>query len=302
MLTALYLRFPAEFHFEHTIYSHGWCALFPFRLDRSSQTLSYAVNNENNGSGVLHFSLPSQRKPSVEIETRGKPSAAKKDFLEKTSRDILNLDLDLRALYQRVRDEIEFSWIAEQRTGRMLRAPTFFEDVLKMILTTNCSWTLTEIMNKRLIEQFGAMAVDGTQCFPQPEAIADSSEDFLRKEVRLGYRAPYVLEFARRVASGTFDIEAFRSADGSAQDLHRALRDIKGVGEYAASNLLKLLGRFDYLGLDSWCRSKYAELHNDGSTVSDSEIEAYYARFEEWKGLVMWLDVTKQWYSVEFPF
>lgn len=214
----------------------------------------------------------------------------------------LNLDLDLRPFYQRVKDEKEFSWIAEKRTGRMLRAPTFFEDILKMILTTNCSWSLTETMNERLTEHLGAVSIDGTRCFPEPAAIADSSEKFLRQEVRLGYRAPYVLEFARRVASGTLDVESFRNAKGSAQDLHRALRGIKGVGEYAASNLLKLLGRFEYLGLDSWCRSRYAELHNGGTTVDDSEIERYYARFEEWKGLVMWLDVTRKWYSLKFPF
>ena len=68
------------------------------------------------------------------------------------------------------------------------------------------------------------------------------------------------------------------------------------------TNLLKLLGRYDYLGLDSWCRAKFAELHNGGTPVPDTEIEGYYAPFEEWKGLVMWLDVTRQWYALKFPF
>ncbi len=26
------------------------------------------------------------------------------------------------------------------------------------------------------------------------------------------------------------------------------------------------------------------------------------APYEEWKGLVMWLDVTRQWYADKFPF
>ncbi|MFA6234715.1 MAG: hypothetical protein WC824_11095, partial [Bacteroidota bacterium] len=206
MVTALQPRFPAGFHFEHTVYSHGWCALFPFRLDRASQTLTCAVNSDGHGSGVLRFSLPSQRKPRVEVETRGKPSASKLMFFEKIARDILHLDLDLRPFHERVREDKIFAWIAEQRTGRMLRAPTFFEDVLKMILTTNCSWSLTEIMNERLIEHFGAVAWDGSRCFPTAAAIADSNEAQLRQEVRLGYRAPYVLEYARRVASGSLDV------------------------------------------------------------------------------------------------
>ncbi len=302
MITALRPRFPAEFHFEHTVYSHGWCALFPFRLDRASQKLRYALEDGTGTTGTLCFSLPSQKKPRVEVETRGTPSAARRAHFETSARSILHLDLDLRPFYERVGRDRHFAWIAQNRTGRMLRAPTFFEDVVKMILTTNCSWSLTEIMNERLIERFGRQAADGSPCFPRAEAIADSSEQVLRSEVRLGYRAPFVLELSRRVAASSLDIEAFRSTDAPAAELHRALRGIKGVGEYAASNLLKLLGRFDYLGLDSWCRSKYAELHNGGTAVPDVEIEKYYERFEEWKGLVMWLDVTRQWYSLKFPF
>ncbi len=302
MLTALRVRFPAEFHFEHTVYSHGWCALFPFRVDRAAERLSCTLENGSGGTGTLHFSLPSQRSPLVQLETRGTASAVRRASFEQVARNIMHLDLDLRPFYRRIREDDAYAWIATLRGGRMLRAPTFFEDVLKMILTTNCSWSLTEQMNQRLIEVFGRRAADGNRCFPLPGAIADSSEEFLRREVRLGYRAPFVLELARRVASGDLDIESFRHADGSAAELHRALRGIKGVGEYAAGNLLKLLGRYDYLGLDSWCRAKYAELHNGGTAVSDDTIEAHYARFEEWKGLVMWMDVTRQWYSQKFPF
>jgi 3-methyladenine DNA glycosylase/8-oxoguanine DNA glycosylase len=302
MRTALRLQFPSGFHFEHTIYSHGWCALFPFRVDREANRMSCPLDDGNGCAGTLHFTLPSQRSPRVEVESRGIPSAARRAFFEQAARVILNLDLDLRPFYRRIAEDEAYAWIAKLRGGRMLRAPTFFEDVLKMILTTNCSWSLTELMNERLIENFGRAASNGARCFPRPEAIADSSEAFLRQEVRLGYRAPFVLELARRVASGDLDIESFRGADGSAADLHRALRGIKGVGEYAASNLLKLLGRHDYLGLDSWCRAKFAELHNGGMTVPDAAIEAHYARFEEWKGLVMWMDVTRHWYSLKFPF
>ncbi|MBR9974945.1 MAG: hypothetical protein KFF77_05145 [Bacteroidetes bacterium] len=314
MTTALSLRFPADFHFEHTIYSHGWCALFPFLVDRASGTLTRAVGDGASGSGVLRFSLPSQRRPRCELLTRGKPSAARLSAFASAARGILHLDLDLRPFHERMRTEPATEWIARARAGRMLRGETFFEDVVKMILTTNCSWSLTETMNARLVDTFGAEvavgakvavgaeASSGSHLFPTAAAIADSSEDFLRREVRLGYRAPYVLELAHRVATGALDIESYRTADLSANELHRALRDIKGVGEYAASNLLKLLGRFDSLGLDSWCRAKFAELHNGGTVVPDSEIEAYYTRFEEWKGLVMWLDVTRHWYAEKFPF
>ncbi|MDT8322630.1 MAG: 3-methyladenine DNA glycosylase, partial [Bacteroidota bacterium] len=97
-------------------------------------------------------------------------------------------------------------------------------------------------------------------------------------------------------------IEDFRRSTLPSAELYRELRAIKGIGEYAASGLLKLLGRYDRLGLDSWCRMKFAEIHNGGTPVSDAAIEAYYAPFEQWKGLVMWMDVTRHWYAEKFPF
>ena len=295
------IRFPTGFHFEHTVLSHGWCALFPFRYERESRTLTCAID-DGAGGAVLRFAPPARNRPRAELLTRRKPSEARLARSSDAASDILHLDLDLRPFHDRMRAEAGREWMARGRAGRMLRAPTFFEDVVKMILTTNCSWSLTETMNERLVRIFGRAAENGEHCFPQPAAIADSSEEFLRREVRLGYRAPFVLELARRVASGSLRIEDFRSAVAPAAELHRALRDIKGVGEYAASNLLKLLGRFDFLGLDSWCRAKFTELHGGGIAATDREIEAYYARFEEWRGLVMWLDVTRQWYAEKFPF
>ena len=302
MRTPLRLRFPADFHFEHTVYSHGWCALFPFCLDREGGALTRTVVDDRGGRGLLRVTLPSQRHPHVDIDTHGRPSTARLARFTAAARAMLHLDLDLRPLYDRIRGDAEFSWIAEMRTGRMLRGETFFEDVVKMILTTNCAWSLTEIMNANLVARFGDGEDIARQGFPSPDAIADSSEAFLRREVRLGYRAPYVLDLARRVASGGLDIESFRTATAPAKELHQALRGIKGVGDYAAGNLLKLLGRYDYLGLDSWCRAKFAELHHGGVAVDDRTIARKYEPYGEWKGLVMWLDVTRRWYADKFPF
>ncbi|PYV86108.1 MAG: hypothetical protein DMG05_20795 [Acidobacteria bacterium] len=32
---------------------------------------------------------------------------------------------------------------------------------------------------------------------------------------------------------------------------------VKGIGGHAAGHLLKLIDRYDFLALDSWCRQKY---------------------------------------------
>jgi N-glycosylase/DNA lyase len=237
----------------------------------------------------------------VELEHAGRLRKTDLAFLTERLATMLHLALDLTPFHRRMKSHADCAWMAEARAGRMLRGATFFEDVIKMILTTNCSWSFTERMNERLVAAFGSGTGEARD-FPTPEALAASSEAQLRNDIKLGYRAPYVLALSRRVAAGALDIEAFRSSTAPAAALFKELHALEGVGPYAAGNLLKLLGRFDYLGLDSWCRAAFSRMYANGGPVSDADIERFYAPFDEWQGLVMWLDVTRQWYAEKFPF
>lgn len=296
------LPFPRGFHFEHTVYSHGWCALLPYTLDRDALALRYPLQLNGGRVAELCFAPPTQAHPSISVEIEGRLSQSQLSELKRAASAMLHLDLNLQPFYRMIRDDRHFAWMAEHRAGRMLRAPSFFEDAVKMLLTTNCSWSLTESMTTRLCAAFGTPSPFGGHCFPTPAAIADSSERFLRQEVKLGYRAPFLLEMAQRIVRDDLAIEAFRTSDLSAGELYKELRGIKGIGDYAAGNLLKLLGRFDYLGIDSWCRAKFAQMYRDGNAVTDTEIANLYAPYQEWRGLVMWLDVTRHWYGEKFPF
>ncbi|MEO8649503.1 MAG: hypothetical protein ABI539_10085, partial [Acidobacteriota bacterium] len=75
------------------------------------------------------------------------------------------------------------------------------------------------------------------------------------------------------------------------------IKGIKGVGDYAAENLLKLLGRYDGLALDSWLRSQYYKKHNREKICPDKKIEKHYKQFGHWKGLAIWCDLTKRWFD-----
>lgn len=164
-----------------------------------------------------------------------------------------------------------------------------------MLLTTNCSWSLTEAMVGRLMREFGRGG-----SFPRPEAIARSSEHVLRTRCGLGYRAPYVLELARSVADGSLEIESWRRSQASTEELYATIGSVKGFGPYAAGNLLKLLGRYDYLGLDSWVRAQYARLYGGGRRASDRAIERRYREYGQWRGLVFWLEMTRHWHDEKF--
>jgi 3-methyladenine DNA glycosylase/8-oxoguanine DNA glycosylase len=171
-----------------------------------------------------------------------------------------------------------------------------------MICTTNCSWSLTEVIVGNLTALLGKRFDSGFSTFPRPVALAGVSEAFLRTHIKAGYRSPYLLELAERVAGGKLDLESWRSSPLPTDELFKQVRSIKGVGPYAAGNLLKLLGRYDYLGLDSWVRSQFYALNKGGRRVSDKTIERHYARFGKWRGLFFWLEMTHDWYGSKFPF
>jgi 3-methyladenine DNA glycosylase/8-oxoguanine DNA glycosylase len=119
--------------------------------------------------------------------------------------------------------------------------------------------------------------------------LAGANVDALLQECRLGYRAPYVLELAQRVAAGELDVEALKSNDLPTPELRKRLLGIKGVGDYAAANLLMILGRYDYIPVDSWALSMVSKEFYNGEPVERKDVEAVFAHWGEWQGLAYWL-------------
>jgi 3-methyladenine DNA glycosylase/8-oxoguanine DNA glycosylase len=156
-------------------------------------------------------------------------------------------------------------------------------------------------MVTNIVNLFGEELSGQGRAFPTPDALAASSERVIRKEVKAGYRSPFLLEFAERVAAGKLDPESWRTSPLSTGELFKAMREVKGIGPYAAGNIMKLVGRYDYLGLDSWVRAKYYELHRGGRTVKDATIERQYAPYGQWRGLFFWLEMTRDWHDDKFP-
>ncbi len=298
---SLNIATPPGFNFWRTVYSHGWCALPPFKVDKDRHTFERLLELRD---GTLANCVMKESGSGIRVRAQSEKvlnAGARQEITAQLS-SCLRLTDVMDEFYVAARKHKEYRWVPRMGAGRLLRAPTVFEDVVKMICTTNCSWALTEVMVGNLAEALGK-EFDGADCsFPTPEALAGSSEKFFRKEIRSGYRSPYLLELAEKVASHKLDLESWRSSTLPTEDLFRQVRSVKGMGDYAAGNIMKLLGRYDYLGLDSWVRGQYYKLHKNGRRVSDRTIERHYASFGQWKGLFFWLDMTKDWYNHKFPF
>ncbi len=288
----LHISAPKTFSFKRTAISHGWYELPPFALDAQTWTLSRVISLADDKA--ITVSVTGNRSGlTIKLPRKLSQRAAQK--VERDVRHIFRLDDDMAAFYKLAAQDQDFDWIPKEGAGRLLRAPTVFEDLVKTICTTNCSWSLTRKMVDGLVNALGVAAADGRRAFPTPAVMAAEPVSFYSDTVRAGYRAPYLKELAERVAAGELNVESWLASERSTDDLKRAMKGVKGVGDYAAENVLKLVGRYEGLALDSWLRAQFATRHNKGRAADDKKIARFYTRFGQWRGLAMWCDMTKGW-------
>jgi N-glycosylase/DNA lyase len=293
MGTTLHLATPENFSFRHTVYSHGWSELLPFKLDAETWTLQYVFRGRLRAKPVS--AKVYETDGGIEIDVAGKRFDREKVLND--VRHILRLDDPLDEFYDLTDTEERLRWVSASRAGRLIRSATVFEDLIKTLCTTNCSWALTRNMVRNLVKNLGEPATGGGHAFPTPEALASVPEKFYRNEIKAGYRSPYFVELAEAVASEKLDVESWLTTDMPTAELRKEIKSIKGFGDYAADNLLKLLGRYSGLALDSWLRAQFYKKHNREKVCSDKKVERHYKKFGEWKGLAIWCDMTERWFD-----
>ena len=261
--------------------SHGWYDLPPFRYDETTRTLRFIALVNDAPVAITVRETPDGFKATPR-------TAAVRTIVTR----VLDLERDLAPFHAMCAGAGGFDWIARRGAGRILRSPTLFEDAVKVLATTNCSWALTRVICRNMVEVF-----DRKGAFPTAAFLAGLPEARLRQELKLGYRAPSLSRFAARVAEGDLDLSAWEDPSRSADDVDEEIRGEHGFGPYAAQTLGRLLGRHDRLGLDSWSRKKASALHFGGRTVKDARVEKLYRAFGPYAGLAFWLDMTRDWHA-----
>jgi 3-methyladenine DNA glycosylase/8-oxoguanine DNA glycosylase len=286
---------PIDLH--RTILSHGVASLPPARIDEEAGVMTVAVALAPERIGVVRVAAGPPGHAAISI-AGSMPDDADRDGVERAVRHLLRFDADLSGFYRTLRDDPDLAWAATG-AGRMIRSATVFEDVVKTICTTNCTWSATERMVGALVNHLGADA-DGlagdlpTRVFPTPRAMAEAPESFYRDVAKAGYRGRYLRQLAASMVAGEVDLEALATTDLPTPEVERLLRALPGVGPYAAAHILTLLGRYDRLIFDSWTRPTYRRLSGDDE-ATDRDIEARFAPYGLWAGLAFWLYLTRRW-------
>lgn len=273
--------------FRRTLLSHGVADLLPNRIAPDGSRLDSVLLTT---AGPVAVALTSD---APETATVTSPDAAAGPELIDQIRFMLRLDEDLSGFYAVAQADPDLAWTTSG-AGRLLRSPTVFEDVVKTICTTNCTWSATVRMTTALVEELGAPAPAGRHAFPTPQAMAAAGEDFYRDRARAGYRGAYLRSLATGVAEGSVDLEVLDDPSLSDDEVAQRLLALDGVGPYAMAHVMMLLGRYRRLILDSWTRPTYRRL-SGRPRLTDKGIERAFRRYRQFAGLAFWLTLTEHW-------
>lgn len=286
---------------ERTIYSHGVAGLPPMRAEEGAAALEVTLGLRTSKPRTVRIERDGRRRALISVFGREPGEKSKTEIVQQVLH-ILRMDEDLSAFYEMCTTDDELAWAAHG-SGRMIRSQSVFEEVVKTICTTNCAWSATERMVAAIVGELGEPAMGDRRpapygrAFPTPEAMASVGEDFYRDVARAGYRARYFHDLASRVAAGDLDLEAGASAGHDElpdDELFKLLLALPGVGPYAATHVMMMMGRYSRLILDSWTRPTYAALVGR-KQVKDSTIERRFRRYGRYAGLAFWLFLTRRW-------
>ena len=116
---------------------------------------------------------------------------------------------------------------------------------------------LISALSRRAGEEIG----EGVYSFPTAEAVANLGEDELRA-LKVGFRAPYIIDAAKKVACGELDISAISALP--TEDAQKALCAVKGIGpKVAQCALLFGFSKYDAFPVDVWIKRVIAKYFDE---------------------------------------
>ena len=180
---------------------------------------------------------------------------ADEDEFNKIWRRFLSLDEDYGAIHGELLALSENPAlrraIEHGRGIRILRQEPW-EAICSFIISQNNNIPRIKGLIRALSEAAGEKIADGIFAFPTPEAVVALGVDGLRA-LKVGFRAPYIMDAALKAASGSLDFSQISSL--ATKDAEKALCAVKGIGPKVADcALLFGFSKYDAFPIDVWIK------------------------------------------------
>ena len=193
-----------------------------------------------------------------------------KDYFD-MDRDYSEIKNKLLEKDDKLKDAIESMW------GVRILNQDFFETLISFIISQNKQIPHIKKIVADISAKFGTYK--GTYggadmyTFPTLEQLANASEEDF-KELKTGFRAPYIMDAIRRNMAGQFDINELKSMDYDS--CIKELMTIKGVGEKVA-NCVSLfgLGKKEAFPVDVGIKRIMETMYFDGVDTPKDKIAAF---------------------------
>ena len=169
--------------------------------------------------------------------------------------DYLRLDDNILSIYSAINTDTTMDKAISSYYGLRILRQDPWECLVAFICSANSSVPRISSTMQSLAKQYGKPMQLGhhtSYTFPSPDTIAKAGEANLR-ELKLGFRAKYVLLASLLVTDGTIDMEKLRLLDY--EDAKSNLMSIPGVGHKVADCVLLFsLDKLDACPIDRWVR------------------------------------------------
>lgn len=171
----------------------------------------------------------------------------------------------------KLKDAIESMW------GVRILNQDFFETLISFIISQNKQIPHIKKIVADISAKFGTYK--GTYggadmyTFPTLEQLTNASEEDF-KELKTGFRAPYIMDAIRRNMAGQFNEKELKNMDYDS--CIKELMTIKGVGEKVA-NCVSLfgLGKKEAFPVDVWIKRIMETMYFDGEDTTKDKIAAF---------------------------
>ena len=178
-------------------------------------------------------------------------------------------DYNLPEFYRKYRRDKYISKIIGFCKGlRVMRDLDINYRIIEAILTQNSSVKQIRNMESRLRKYYG-----NDYSFDLKK-IAKASEKELQQKCRVGYRAKYLINVAKKILSGELDIEEISKMDSKSG--RRLLVEIDGIGPKVADIILLYgFGKPDVFPMDVWLRKALIREYFNNEKVPDKKLREF---------------------------
>jgi len=181
-------------------------------------------------------------------------------------KDYLDLSRDYTQIRELYSTDESLAKAANFSPGLRLMRQDPWETLISFILSQNSNIPRIKKMIAKLCECFGVALPCKGHTFPTPEALASLEPEALTA-VKTGYRAPYIIDAARKVASGELDLTALNPMPSN--EIQKALIQIHGVGpKVAECVLLYGFSKVERYPVDVWIKRVMTAMYPQGFPTS----------------------------------